>query len=75
VTFFIGLFWSSIGGETWLEKVHRKLQYAIPDHGTWGDTVNYYDVFVRAEVTISFIFIFDETVRTNFVLKYGLNSK
>jgi hypothetical protein len=25
------------------------LQYAIPDHGTWGETVNNYEVFVRGE--------------------------
>jgi hypothetical protein len=36
-----------VPGETWLEKVQRKLQYAVPDHGTWGDTVNNYEVFVR----------------------------
>ena len=30
-----------------MEKVQRKLQYAIPDHGTWGETVNNYEVFVR----------------------------
>jgi hypothetical protein len=34
-------------GETWLEKVRRKLQYAIPDHGTWGETMDNYEVFVR----------------------------
>jgi len=32
--------------ETWLEKVQRKLQFAIPDQGTWGETMNTYDVFV-----------------------------
>merc|ERR1712223_277226 len=32
--------------ETWLEKVQRKLRFAIPDQGTWGETMNTYDVFV-----------------------------
>jgi hypothetical protein len=36
-----------VAGETWLEKVQRKLQYAIPDHGTWGETMDNYEVFVR----------------------------
>ena len=30
-----------------IEKVRRKLQYAIPDHGTWGETMDNYEVFVR----------------------------
>ena len=34
--------------ETWLEKVQRKLQFAIPDQGTWGETMNTYDVFVAS---------------------------
>ena len=36
-----------IPGETWLEKVQRKLQYAIPDQGIWGETMNNYEVFVK----------------------------
>lgn len=36
-----------IPGETWMEKVQRKLQYAIPDQGTWGETMNNYEVFVQ----------------------------
>ena len=36
-----------VPGETWIEKVQRKLQYAIPDHGTWGETMDNYEVFVR----------------------------
>jgi hypothetical protein len=36
-----------VPGETWLEKVQRKLQYAIPDQGTWGETMNNYEVFVQ----------------------------
>jgi hypothetical protein len=38
-------------GESWLEKVQRKLAYAIPDHGTWGETVNNYEVFVQGKDT------------------------
>jgi RNA recognition motif-containing protein len=33
--------------ETWLEKVQRKLQYAVPDKGLWGETMNNYDIFVK----------------------------
>jgi hypothetical protein len=33
--------------ETWMEKVKRKLSYAIPDQGTWGETMNNYEVFVQ----------------------------
>merc|ERR1712223_1251922 len=36
-----------IPGETWLEKVQRKLQFAIPDQGIWGETMNNYEVFVK----------------------------
>lgn len=36
-----------VPGETWMEKVTRKLQYAIPDQGTWGETMNNYEVFVQ----------------------------
>ncbi len=36
-----------IPGETWLDKVQRKLQYAIPDSGTWGETMDNYEVFVK----------------------------
>lgn len=36
-----------IPGETWLEKVQRKLQYAIPDQGIWGETMNTYEIFVK----------------------------
>lgn len=32
--------------ETWEEKVQRKLQYAIPDQGAWGEAHNY-EIFVR----------------------------
>ena len=35
-----------VPGETWMEKVQRKLQFAVPDQGTWGETMNNYDVFV-----------------------------
>lgn len=45
INLFIGIFF--VAGETWLEKVQRKLQYAIPDHGTWGETLDNYEVFVR----------------------------
>lgn len=34
--------------ETWLEKVQRKLQYAVPDQGTWGETLNNYEIFVQS---------------------------
>ena len=27
--------------------MRRKLQYVIPDHGTWGDTIDNFQVFVR----------------------------
>lgn len=37
--------------ETWEEKVQRKLQYAIPDQGAWGETNNY-DIFVRGGADI-----------------------
>ena len=33
--------------ETWMEKVKRKLQYAVPDQGVWGETMNNYEVFVQ----------------------------
>ena len=33
--------------ETWMEKVKRKLQYAVPDQGIWGETMNNYEVFVQ----------------------------
>ena len=33
--------------ETWMEKVRRKLQYAVPDQGTWGETMDNYEVFVK----------------------------
>jgi RNA recognition motif-containing protein len=36
-----------IPGETWLEKVQRKLQFAIPDHGTWGETMDNFEIFVK----------------------------
>ena len=36
-----------VPGETWIEKVQRKLQYAIPDHGTWGETLDNYAIFVQ----------------------------
>merc|ERR1711936_440504 len=32
--------------ETWEEKVQRKLQYAIPDQGAWGESNNY-EIFVK----------------------------
>ena len=35
-----------VPGETWMEKVQRKLQFAVPDQGNWGETMNNYDVFV-----------------------------
>jgi len=38
-----------VPGETWLEKVQRKLQFAIPDHGTWGDTIDNFQIFVKQE--------------------------
>lgn len=34
-------------GESWLDKVNRKLQFAIPDHGTWGETMDNYEIFVK----------------------------
>jgi len=36
-----------VPNETWLEKVQRKLSYAVPDQGTWGETMNTYEVFVQ----------------------------
>ena len=36
-----------VPGETWMEKVQRKLQYAVPDQGLWGETMNNYEVFVQ----------------------------
>ena len=36
-----------VPGETWMEKVQRKLQFAIPDQGTWGETMDTYEVFVK----------------------------
>ncbi len=35
------------GQETWMEKVQRKLQFAVPDQGLWGETMNNYEVFVQ----------------------------
>jgi len=32
--------------ESWEEKVQRKLQYAIPDQGAWGESNNY-EIFVK----------------------------
>jgi len=32
--------------ETWEEKVQRKLMYAIPDQGAWGESFNY-EIFVK----------------------------
>ena len=37
----------AIPNETWLEKVKRKLQFVIPDHGTWGETIDNFQVFVK----------------------------
>ena len=39
----------TFSGETWLEKVQRKLQFAIPDHGTWGETIDNFQIFVKQE--------------------------
>ena len=36
-----------IPNETWQEKVNRKLQYAIPDSGSWGETMDNFDIFVK----------------------------
>ncbi len=36
-----------VPGETWMEKVQRKLQFAVPDQGSWGETMNNYEVFVQ----------------------------
>jgi len=33
--------------ETWQEKVERKLRYAVPDQGLWGETLNNYEIFVQ----------------------------
>lgn len=41
-----------VPGETWMEKVQRKLQYAIPDQGTWGETMNNYEVFVQGGTNV-----------------------
>lgn len=38
-----------IPGEHWIEKIKRKLQYAIPDSGTWGETIDNYEVFVKGD--------------------------
>eukprot|EP00088_Acartia_fossae_P035033 TRINITY_DN3603_c0_g1_i12.p1 TRINITY_DN3603_c0_g1~~TRINITY_DN3603_c0_g1_i12.p1 ORF type:complete len:490 (-),score=161.34 TRINITY_DN3603_c0_g1_i12:26-1495(-) len=35
-----------ISTESWEEKVQRKLQYAIPDQGAWGESFNY-EIFVK----------------------------
>ncbi len=36
-----------VPGETWMEKVQRKLQFAVPDQGLWGETMNNYEIFVQ----------------------------
>ena len=36
-----------VPGETWMEKVQRKLQFAVPDRGEWGETMDNYEVFVK----------------------------
>ncbi len=36
-----------VPGETWMEKVQRKLQFAVPDQGLWGETMDNYEVFVK----------------------------
>ena len=30
-----------------MDKVQRKLQFAVPDNGVWGETMNNYEVFVQ----------------------------
>lgn len=42
-------------GETWMEKVQRKLQFAIPDQGSWGQPMNAYEVFVRSDLQVQTI--------------------
>jgi len=37
--------------ESWEEKVQRKLQYAIPDQGAWGEAFNY-EIFVQGGAEI-----------------------
>jgi hypothetical protein len=37
--------------ETWEEHVQRKLQYAIPDEGAWGESNNY-EIFVKGGADI-----------------------
>merc|ERR1711893_477213 len=44
-----------VPGETWMEKTQRKLQYAVPDQGTWGETMNNYEVFVQGGANVKTI--------------------
>ena len=37
---------TEVTSETWEEQVQRKLQYAIPDQGAWGEKNNY-EIFVK----------------------------
>ena len=37
--------------ETWEEHVQRKLQYAIPDQGAWGEKNNY-EIFVKGSADV-----------------------
>jgi len=43
---------SEVTTETWEEQVQRKLQYAIPDQGAWGEKNNY-EIFVKGGADIA----------------------
>ena len=42
---------TEVTSETWEEQVQRKLQYAIPDQGAWGEKNNY-EIFVKGGADI-----------------------
>jgi len=43
---------TEVTSETWEEQVQRKLQYAIPDQGAWGERNNY-EIFVQGGAHIA----------------------
>ena len=44
-----------VPNETWMEKVQRKLAFAVPDQGIWGETMNNYEVFVQGQLLILYL--------------------
>ena len=42
----------TVGLESWEDHVHRKMQWAIPDEGAWGEKNNY-EIFVKGGADIS----------------------